>query len=162
MKYGKLTPREFQKLAEDLRDFYGRELTDSQVTCIANDELRIMQHAADLLKKKPFNKSLMLVEAIRAYYRVGRKSPKKVALPPGTRALRLTGVLFGRKANSNVFGPLVADFRQEYFDLLSEKPPRIWAARFVLVRGYSALFDAMLFRPIVRLLGKALKTNIDS
>ena len=71
-------------------------------------------------------------------------------------------MLFGRKANSDVFGPLVADLRQEYFDLLNEKPPRIWEARIVLVRGYLALFYAMLFRPIVRLLGKVLKTYIDS
>jgi hypothetical protein len=68
-------------------------------------------------------------------------SINKLAKVPGHNLLQLTDFLFSRKANAQVFVPIVIDMREEYFEALSQN--RIWKARWVRIRGTWSFFAAI-------------------
>lgn len=57
-----------------------------------------------------------------------------VSSPPGTRLLKVADFFFSPDTVKLTFEPLVADWRQEYFDALNGY--RFWKARWIYIRYY--------------------------
>jgi hypothetical protein len=72
--------------------------------------------------------------------RMGRHSPR-IDPAPGSRHLLIVDFLFSPKDMEQIFKPIVADWRTEYFEALNQK--RTWKARWVSVR-YSYSFVASM------------------
>jgi hypothetical protein len=60
---------------------------------------------------------------------------------PGSKLLAFSDFFFSNKQFVSVYGPIISDMREEYFEALSQN--RIWKARWVRVRGTWSFFAAM-------------------
>jgi hypothetical protein len=65
----------------------------------------------------------------------------KIQEVPGTKLLAIADFLFKKQTVEGVFNQIVVDWRNDYFDALSEK--RNWKARWISFRGHYEFYSAM-------------------
>jgi hypothetical protein len=80
--------------------------------------------------------------------------PQKIKEPPGTKLLTLVEFFYSRKTVEEVFKPIIADWRTEYFEAISQKRDvkAAWIStryryRFMLAMGVEKLYS--FFRSII-------------
>ena len=66
----------------------------------------------------------------------------KVALPYGSKLLRVAIFLFSPKTQIEVFEPMVSDWQEEYFEAIKNK--FVWKARLINIQYTYALFAVVL------------------
>ncbi|MEM9388354.1 MAG: hypothetical protein AAGA68_25105 [Pseudomonadota bacterium] len=66
---------------------------------------------------------------------------RRVAIPPGHRALSLLETFLGKRNVERIFRDIICDMREEYLDALGRR--KVWEARLSITRGYFSLASAL-------------------
>lgn len=103
----------------------------------------------DVFKKSPHR---LPKETTRVFI-FRRFTSTKISSAPGSRLLRLADFFCAPKTMSMTICPLIADWRTEYYEALNQR--RIWKARWISFRYYSAFAKALCLRRALNLV-KAL------
>lgn len=89
-----------------------------------------------------------------------RQSPERhgdeqaVVVPPGMALVRISSIVFGKKACDTIFSQVVAEMQREYFDALSRGEK--WEARWAVGRGRLAFVRTVLKHTFVATIASML------
>ncbi|HEV7689770.1 MAG TPA: GcrA family cell cycle regulator [Hyphomonadaceae bacterium] len=71
---------------------------------------------------------------------VAKSSKPKIHRPPGGFLLSLSRFIYPKRMFERIFEPTISDMREEFYQALSEG--KVWKAKYIVVRGHVAVFNA--------------------
>jgi len=85
----------------------------------------------------------------------------RIELPPGTRMMRVAKIFVSKKHNERVLEPLVADWRDEYFEAVDEKASRLQLIA-IHVRNVCYFLTSLGLLSAIKVLIKLIKSMSSS